>query len=120
MRNDWFPGYKTYEGVPAELLAQFDAAEDAARALGMTVWRMDRYEADAHLIKAAPDLLAACAVAVAFLDDAADGDEDFDGEEVLIVLRMAIAQTLVSKDNGAEQRNKRELARQRDGLDGRG
>jgi 5'-3' exonuclease len=46
VRNDWFPGYKTDEGVPPELLAQFDAAEDAARALGMTVWRMDRYEAD--------------------------------------------------------------------------
>jgi 5'-3' exonuclease len=46
VRNEWFDGYKTEEGVPPELLAQFDAAEDAARALGMVVWSMDRYEAD--------------------------------------------------------------------------
>ncbi len=31
---------------PPELLDQFDVAEDAARAVGMVVWRMDRYEAD--------------------------------------------------------------------------
>jgi 5'-3' exonuclease len=46
VRNEWYGGYKTEEGVPAELLAQFDVAEDAARAIGMVVWRMDRYEAD--------------------------------------------------------------------------
>jgi len=46
VRNDWYDGYKTDEGVPPELLAQFDLAEDAARAVGMVVWRMDRYEAD--------------------------------------------------------------------------
>jgi 5'-3' exonuclease len=52
-RNDWFAGYKTDEGVPAELLAQFDLVEDAARAVGMTVWSMDRYEADDALATAA-------------------------------------------------------------------
>jgi 5'-3' exonuclease len=46
VRNEWFDGYKTDEGVPPDLLAQFDGAEEAARDLGMTVWRMDRYEAD--------------------------------------------------------------------------
>jgi 5'-3' exonuclease len=46
VRNEWYDGYKTDEGVPAELLAQFDPVEDAARALGMVVWSMDRYEAD--------------------------------------------------------------------------
>jgi 5'-3' exonuclease len=46
VRNDWYDGYKSDEGVPPELHAQFDAAEDAARCVGMTVWRMDRYEAD--------------------------------------------------------------------------
>jgi 5'-3' exonuclease len=46
VRNEWFEGYKTEEGVPPELLGQFDLAEDAARALGMVVWRMGRYEAD--------------------------------------------------------------------------
>lgn len=53
VRNDWFDGYKTDEGVPPELLAQFDAAEEAVRALGMTVWSMDRYEADDALATAA-------------------------------------------------------------------
>jgi 5'-3' exonuclease len=45
-RNDLFPGYKSDEGVPPELRAQFDEAEQAARAIGLTVWSMDRYEAD--------------------------------------------------------------------------
>jgi 5'-3' exonuclease len=45
-RNDLFSGYKTEEGVPAELLAQFDAAETAARAIGMAVWSMRDFEAD--------------------------------------------------------------------------
>jgi 5'-3' exonuclease len=45
-RNGLFPGYKTDVGVPAELLAQFDVAEDAARALGVTVWSMREFEAD--------------------------------------------------------------------------
>src|SRR5260221_11037081 len=53
VRNDWFDGYKTDEGVPAELLAQFDLAEDAARVVGMVVWSMDRYEADDALATAA-------------------------------------------------------------------
>jgi 5'-3' exonuclease len=53
VRNDWFAGYKTDEGVPPDLLAQFDAAEDAARALGIVVWSMDRYEADDALATAA-------------------------------------------------------------------
>jgi len=45
-RNDLFEGYKTEEGVPPELLAQFDSAEDAVRALGMAVWSMRDFEAD--------------------------------------------------------------------------
>ena len=45
-RNDLWAGYKTEEGVPAELLAQFDAAEEAVRALGVTVWSMREHEAD--------------------------------------------------------------------------
>jgi 5'-3' exonuclease len=53
VRNDWFDGYKTDEGVPAELLEQFDLAEEAARALGIAVWSMDRYEADDALATAA-------------------------------------------------------------------
>jgi 5'-3' exonuclease len=53
VRNDWFAGYKTDDGVPPELLAQFDLAEDTARALGVVVWSMDRYEADDALATAA-------------------------------------------------------------------
>jgi 5'-3' exonuclease len=45
-RNDLFDGYKTEEGVDPDLLRQFDDAEGAVRALGMTVWSMDRWEAD--------------------------------------------------------------------------
>jgi 5'-3' exonuclease len=53
IRNEWFDGYKTDEGVPEELLAQFDLAEEAARALGIVVWSMDRYEADDAMATAA-------------------------------------------------------------------
>ncbi|MGD0678395.1 MAG: 5'-3' exonuclease H3TH domain-containing protein [Polyangiaceae bacterium] len=53
IRNEWFDGYKTDEGVPPELLAQFDLAEDAARSLGMVVWSMDRHEADDAMATAA-------------------------------------------------------------------
>ena len=45
-RNELFDGYKTEEGVPEELLAQFDIAELATRALGITVWSMREFEAD--------------------------------------------------------------------------
>ena len=45
-RNDLFPGYKTSDGVPPELLAQFDAVEAGVRALGIPVWSMDRWECD--------------------------------------------------------------------------
>jgi 5'-3' exonuclease len=52
-RNDLFPGYKTDEGVPPELLSQFDFAELSTRTLGVTVWSMDRWEADDALATAA-------------------------------------------------------------------
>ena len=52
-RNDLFDGYKTEAGVPPELLAQFDEAERVARALGLVVWSMDRWEADDAIASAA-------------------------------------------------------------------
>ncbi len=52
-RNDLFAGYKTDDGVPKELLAQFGPVEEAARALGLVVWSMDRWEADDALATAA-------------------------------------------------------------------
>jgi len=45
-RNELYPPYKSDEGVPPELRAQFDAAEDAVRAIGLAVWSMREYEAD--------------------------------------------------------------------------
>ncbi len=45
-RNDLFDGYKTDEGVPPDLRAQFHRAEEAVRALGVTVWSMREHEAD--------------------------------------------------------------------------
>jgi 5'-3' exonuclease len=58
-RNRLFPGYKTAEGVPPELLAQFPLAEEAARALGLTVWPMVEFEADDALATAAARFAAA-------------------------------------------------------------
>jgi 5'-3' exonuclease len=52
-RNGLFPGYKTSAGVPEELLSQFGLAEDAVRALGVTVWSMVEFEADDALAAAA-------------------------------------------------------------------
>ncbi|MGH7438844.1 MAG: 5'-3' exonuclease, partial [Polyangiaceae bacterium] len=53
VRNDWYEGYKSDEGVPPEILAQFDPAEEAMRALGVVVWSMGRFEADDALATAA-------------------------------------------------------------------
>lgn len=52
-RNKLFDGYKTEEGVPPELLAQFDLVEEAVRALGVIVWSMKDHEADDALATAA-------------------------------------------------------------------
>jgi 5'-3' exonuclease len=52
-RNDLYPPYKSDEGVPPELRSQFDAAEDAVRAIGVTAWPMREYEADDALATAA-------------------------------------------------------------------
>ena len=45
-RNDLFEGYKTGEGVPEDLAAQFDLAEDVSRSLGIVTWPMIEFEAD--------------------------------------------------------------------------
>jgi 5'-3' exonuclease len=52
-RNDLFEGYKSDVGIDPDLRAQFDDAEEATRALGITVWSMDRWEADDALASAA-------------------------------------------------------------------
>jgi 5'-3' exonuclease len=52
-RNDRYPGYKTDDGMPPELLRQFPLVEDAMRALGCVVWPMEEFEADDGLAAAA-------------------------------------------------------------------
>lgn len=56
-RNQLWPGYKTSEGVPPDLLAQFHLLEDVLSAAGFVVWPMIEFEAD--------DALAAGAAAAA-------------------------------------------------------
>lgn len=52
-RNGLYPGYKTSEGVPPELLSQFPLLEDALAAMGVVVWPMIDFEADDALASAA-------------------------------------------------------------------
>ena len=52
-RNDLYPGYKTSEGVPPELLSQFPILEAALEAMGVVVWPMGYFEADDALASAA-------------------------------------------------------------------
>lgn len=57
-RNALFPGYKTGAGLDPDLLAQFEPAEEVARALGFVVWPMVEFEADDALATAAARALA--------------------------------------------------------------
>lgn len=52
-RNQLWPGYKTGEGVPPDLLAQFPLLEEALTVAGVVVWPMVEYEADDALGSAA-------------------------------------------------------------------
>jgi len=52
-RNDLYPGYKTSEGVPPELLSQFPILEEALQSMGILVWPMAEFEADDALASAA-------------------------------------------------------------------
>jgi 5'-3' exonuclease len=56
-RNGLWPGYKTSEGVPADLLEQFPLLEEVLQSAGVVVWPMVEFEAD--------DALAAGAAASA-------------------------------------------------------
>src|SRR6478736_626728 len=51
-RNDLWPGYKTGDGIDADLAAQFPLLEEALTALGVTVWPMIEFEADDALAAA--------------------------------------------------------------------
>ena len=52
-RNDLFDGYKTGQGTPPDLMAQFRPAEEALETIGVTVWAMHEFEADDALAAAA-------------------------------------------------------------------
>ena len=52
-RNEVFPAYKTGAGIEPDLLDQFPLAEEALRALGVTVWPMVEFETDDALATAA-------------------------------------------------------------------
>ena len=51
-RNDLWPGYKTSEGMEPDILRQIPVLEDALRAMGVTVWAMEEFEADDALASA--------------------------------------------------------------------
>jgi len=57
-RNEMWPGYKRGDGIDPILLAQFSPLEAALGTLGITVWAMDRYEADDALASAAAQLVS--------------------------------------------------------------
>ena len=52
-RNRLWPGYKTGDGIPGDLAAQFPLLEDALDAAGVKVWPMIEFEADDALAAAA-------------------------------------------------------------------
>jgi 5'-3' exonuclease len=62
-RNDLYPGYKTGEGVQAELMSQFPILEEALQAMGVVVWPMVYFEADDALASAAANSAADTRVA---------------------------------------------------------
>jgi hypothetical protein len=82
-RNTLFDGYKTGDGIPPDLWAQFPLVEEAFAALGVCVWPMIEFEAD--------DAIATAAARFASLVDQvviASPDKDFaqcvDGEHVVL------------------------------------
>ena len=86
-RNDLFDGYKTEEGVPAELLEQFGPAEEATAACGIVVWSMRDFEADDALATGAARF-AKAVEQVRILTPDKDLGQCIRGTEVVQVDRM--------------------------------
>lgn len=86
-RNELFGGYKSDEGVPATLRAQFDLVEEAVRALGVTVWSMDRWEADDALATAAVRF-ASASVQVRILTPDKDLGQVLSGDRIVQIDRI--------------------------------
>jgi 5'-3' exonuclease len=85
-RNDIFPPYKSDEGVPPELRAQFDTVETAVRALGIAVWSMREFEADDGLASGARRF-AAEVDQVRIMTPDKDLGQCLDGDRVVMVDR---------------------------------
>jgi len=66
-RNELYPGYKTGDGVPADLRWQFPLLEESLSARGITVWPMIEFEADDALASAASRALADPRVETVFI-----------------------------------------------------
>jgi len=90
-RNDLFEPYKSDEGVPPELRAQFDLAELAARAVGVRVWSMSEFEADDAIGSAAKKYREADEVRILSPDK--DFGQCLDGERVALVDRIRKKET---------------------------
>ncbi len=103
-RNDLFDGYKTEEGMPPELMAQFDDVEEAVAALGVTVWSMKEFEADDALATAAKWGTGDARVSqVRILTPDKDLGQCLQGERVVQVDRMRnrlITEATQLKDKG--------------------
>jgi 5'-3' exonuclease len=90
-RNDLFPFYKSDEGVPPELRAQFDLAEQAAAACGVRVWSMRDFEADDAIGTAAHRYREASEVRILSPDK--DFGQCLDGDRVVLVDRIRRKET---------------------------
>jgi len=86
-RNALFDGYKHDAGVPPDLRAQFDDAEDAVRALGIVVWSMKDVEAD-DAIATGAKRFAPEVDQVRILSPDKDFGQCLDGTRVVMVDRM--------------------------------
>lgn len=88
-RNDVYPAYKSSVGIDPDLLAQFDDAERALRALGIRTWPMVEDEADDALAAAvarfAPDPQVQQVIVCSVDKDLA---QCVDGERVVLRDRM--------------------------------
>lgn len=103
-RNDLFDGYKTDEGVPPELHAQFDEVEKAVRTMGVVAWSMNDFEADDALATAAIRYEAMPGVEqVRILTPDKDLGQVLKGERIVQVDRMrrkVITEASQFKDKG--------------------
>jgi 5'-3' exonuclease len=87
-RNDLFDGYKSDEGVPTALRAQFDLVEEAIKALGIVVWSMDKWEADDALATGAVRFAALPETQVRILTPDKDLGQVLSGERIVQIDRI--------------------------------